>query len=214
MIKSIILDMDGVISNTQIFHAEVESKLLKKYGIFMTPEDITNTYSGVSDKEMFKEIFTKHQVNTEKLSDLIDEKWSMMKRAADGRIKAIPYAIELITLLKKEGFQLAIASASLLSFIDLVITTLHIKNKFTAIVSSQEVPFGKPAPDIFLLAAHRLDKKPSDCIVIEDGKSGMVGAKCAGMKCIGLVASNKIKMPATICVTSLQQINANMIRNI
>ena len=69
--------MDGVISDTQKFHAMVESMLLKKFGIEMTPDEITAKYAGVSDNEMFKEIFEQYKIPTPNLKSLVFEKWNL-----------------------------------------------------------------------------------------------------------------------------------------
>lgn len=214
MKKAVIFDMDGVISDTQQFHAEVESKLLREFKIVLSPKEITKKYAGVSDEKMFKEIFTEYKTSIPDLTNLIFKKWGMMKEISKGKVIAIPYAIRLVNLLKENKFKLAIASASTLSFIEYVVTTLAIKDKFDTFVSAQEVVYGKPAPDIFLLAAERLRVAPKHCVVIEDGRSGMRGAKTAGMKSIGFVISIDENWPADMLVTSLNQLSATVIHNL
>ncbi|MBI2597449.1 HAD family phosphatase [Candidatus Daviesbacteria bacterium] len=214
MKKAVIFDMDGVISDTQQLHAEVESKLLREFQIFLSPKEITKKYAGVSDKTMFKEILNDYKISIPNLSNLIFKKWDMIKEISKGKVIAIPHAIKLVSLLKKHGFKLAIASASTLSFIEYVVTTLAIKDKFDVLVSAQEVISGKPAPDIFFLAAERLKVTPKDCVVIEDGRSGMIGARAAGMKSVGFVASKNGDWPADILVSSLNQLNVSVIHNL
>jgi len=58
MIKAVIFDMDGVVSDTQKLHSRVESSILSRFGINITPEEITLRYSGVRTKEFFKELLT------------------------------------------------------------------------------------------------------------------------------------------------------------
>lgn len=209
MKTAVIFDMDGVISDTQKLHTAVEIKILKRFGIYMTSEEISQKYAGVSDDVMFAEIFRKHKIKPKDISKVISEKWRIMEKLPRGRIKAIPYSLDLVNSLKKSGFKLGITSASTTKFITDVLKSLGIFDKFDAIVSASEVKSGKPAPDIFLLAAKRLSIKPSEAIVIEDGKSGMIGAIRAGMKCIGLVNDLKKKYPASKLVTTLKQISIN-----
>ena len=204
--KAVIFDMDGVVSDTQKFHAEVESVLLKEYGIDLSPEKITKTYSGVADEKMFEELFEKHNVTVPSIDALVSRKWDVMRDLSRGRIEPIPHVLTLIQELKKEGFKLAIASASTKEFINEVMKELALENYFDELVSAQEVKQGKPAPDIFLLAASRLGVAPEESVVIEDGRSGMIGAKEANMKCIGLISNKEEDYPATIVVTSLDQI--------
>ena len=213
--NAVIFDMDGVISDTQKFHAEVESLILRQYGIEMSPEAITKRYSGVADDVMFIEIFEENGVNNHPPIDkIVMDKWNKMATVAKGRITAIPHAVDLIRMLKKEGFRLAIASASTTIFIREVLDELTLNEFFDTTVSAQEVKYGKPAPDIFLLAAKRLEVELEACIVVEDGRSGMIGAKAAGIPCIGLVEDTAEGYPATSLVTSLDQVTLDLIHSL
>ncbi|RJQ38051.1 HAD family phosphatase [Candidatus Microgenomates bacterium] len=214
MKKAVIFDMDGVISNTQGFHAVAESKILKEFGINICPEKITAKYAGVSDDKMFAEILKENKIAGVDISKVIFKKWEIMQKITKGKITAIPYAIDLIKLLHQENFKLAIASASPLFFINFIINELKIGNYFNAIVSSEEVRNGKPCPDIFLLAAKRLKINPLNCVVIEDGKSGMIGAKKAGMKVIGLANDAKKDLPADLIVSNLRDLSLKKIEKL
>ena len=70
--------------------------------------------------------------------------------------------------------------------IDLVVDTLSIRSYFQFLCSGDEVTNGKPAPDIFLLAAERLAVAPESCMVIEDTFTGLTGARAAGMYCVSI----------------------------
>lgn len=212
--QAVIFDMDGVISDTQKFHAQVESQILKDYGIDMSPSAITHKYAGVDDKKMFEEIFNEHQIQVPSLDEVVFKKWDLMAGVIHGNIKEIPFASQLIKTLHQRGFKLAIASASTKEFILQVVKELDLSAFFEAIVSAQEVPHGKPAPDIFLLAASRLSVSPDQTVVIEDGRSGMIAAEKAGMKSIGLVPDISADYPATKLVTSLKDITIPLINSL
>ena len=214
MKKAVIFDMDGVISDTQKFHGEVESLLLKSFGIRITPEEIAAIYSGVADDEMFAEIFEKHNVKGTSITDVVLKKWELMGQVASGNITAIPHAISLIQLLKENNFKLAVASGSTKAFINEVMAALNITTYFDALVSTQDVKQGKPAPDIFLLAAERLGVEPKETIVIEDGRNGLIAASAAKMKSIGLVSDLSEDYPATKLVLSLQDVHIDMIHEL
>ncbi len=213
MNAAIIFDMDGVISDTQKFHAEVESLLLKEFGIMITPDEITRNFAGVADDAMFKQIFTANKIcNNPPIDKIVMKKWDIMTDISRGRITAIPFAIELIQSLSGAGFKLAIASASTNEFIKEVLSELKLEKYFDANVSAQEVEHGKPAPDVFLLAAERLGVDPSESVVIEDGRSGMIGAAAAGMKVVGLVDDIRADYPANLLVSSLGDLTAQRLR--
>jgi HAD superfamily hydrolase (TIGR01509 family) len=101
---------------------------------------------------------------------------------------------------------LAVASASELATIDLILGKLSLRDRFDAIASTEEVSRGKPAPDVFLLAAKRLGVAPEHCIVIEDAISGMTGAKAAGMRVIALWNHEPRELPADLVAKDLRDV--------
>lgn len=191
MIKAIIFDMDGVISDTLSLHAESESRVLLEYGIKISPQEIIQEFNAVPDKEMFKKIFEKNnkELNFDKIAD---EKWQMFQRLAkDDGIKIIPGSLKLIGLLLKNDFVLGLASSSPQRIIDLILGTFDIRKKFKTVTCTEEVKHGKPSPDIYLLTAKRLKIDPEYCLVIEDAVRGIQAAKAAGMKCIAITTTHK-----------------------
>ncbi len=190
MIKAVIFDMDGVISDTLPIHCEAESKLLLKYGIQMSPQEILRDFNAVPDRLMFETIFKRFKCNVD-IEKVENEKWELFKQLAKDGIQTIPGSLELINLLIKQGFILGLASSAPFRIINLVLETLRIKEKFQAVICTEEVQNGKPAPDIFLLAAEKLKVNYKECIVIEDAIRGIQAAKAAGMKCIAITTTSK-----------------------
>lgn len=95
-------------------------------------------------------------------------------------------AEEMITLLKGNGVKIALASGSSHPVIAHHLEKVGGANYFDVIVGGMDVQNGKPAPDIFLLAAEKLGVTPEDCYVIEDSANGIRAGFAAGMKCIGI----------------------------
>lgn len=202
--------MDGVVSDTEVAQSEAESELLKKYDINISADEISEKYSGVKDREWIGALIKKFNLTAD-LDQMIKEKYNKLMEV---KIKPMEGAVELINQLK-QNFKLALASASQPEFINLVLSELKIKNEFDVIVSAYELEKGKPDPRIFLLTAQRLNLKPEECLVIEDGINGMVAARRAGMKCVGLVKrKDKNKYPADLLITSLKDINLEQIKNL
>ena len=185
-IRAVIFDMDGVVSDTQRIHAAVESEILAEYGIHIAPDDISARFAGISGKIMFATYFSEASVPMPDIEKLAERKSQEMFRRAD-QIIEVPGTRDFIEYLARAKVPMAIASASHLGFISLVVDRLNVRDFFSALTSSREVQNGKPAPDVFLLAAERIGVPPSQCLVIEDGVSGMQAARAAGMRCVGLV---------------------------
>ena len=213
MIKGIIFDMDGVISDTQKLHAKVESEIFSRYGISLTPEEITNKYAGVKATEFFKEVLDT-QNEDYNLSDLINEKWKKMEELASKSVDPIEGSQELIKELFEKGFSISVASASNYKYVEAVLKSLDLIKYFKHIVSGDMVKNGKPDPESFLLAASKMQISPENCLVIEDGRSGMEAAEKANMKCIGLVENKEKDYPTNILVTSLNEVNMEFLERL
>ena len=102
----------------------------------------------------------------------------------------IPGAVEAVRRIAADR-PVAIASSAHRSVIDAALAATGLGTTFPVIVSSDEVEHGKPAPDVYLAAAHRLDVDPASCLVVEDSFNGVRAAKAAGMTVV-LVPNHSI----------------------
>jgi len=211
MIKAIIFDMDGVVSDTQTLHSEIEAAIFQRYGIKKSVEEITEKYAGVPCKVFFKEVFLENSIPVD-VQKIVEEKENLMMERIRGNVTPMPGAINLIKEARQKGLKLAVASSSPIELVSLVLEELNLESIFKVVVTLEDVQNGKPDPEIFLLAAKRLGVTPGECIAIEDGHSGMLAAKSAGIKCIGLVKDKTSKdYPADILVESLEEISIDKI---
>lgn len=207
MIKAIIFDMDGVISDTEKVHAAVETGILGKFGIKMSEDEFSDKYAGIPSNVFIRELLGSHGVNAN-VEKIIENKWKKVIKIVGKRVSPMPGALELIKVLKKEKYKLAVGSSSIPEFVELILKKLEIRGYFNAVITIKDVKNGKPDPEIFLLAAKKLGVKPENCVVIEDGRSGMLAAKRAGMRCVGLVKDKSRKdYPADILVESLNKVD-------
>ena len=205
--------MDGVISDTQKIHSALEAEILNNHGINITAEEITARYSGRRAVDFFTELFKEADIDIsqEKISQLVHDKRDKMIESLKKFTPPIPGIFELVDRLVNANLKLAVASTSTLPNINVIMDKLDLKKKFDILTSGHEVKDGKPAPDVFLLAAERLDVLPLECIVIEDGLSGMQAAQAANMKCIGYVPDKSKQYPADTLVTHLDEITLELI---
>jgi len=189
--KAVIFDLDGVISDTQRLHFEVDVEVLKRKGIDF-PFKRMNRYAGVSDREFFRElVFKKKKFSEKEMEKIIEMKYEILFKKMKGNLKPIKGVIELIKRLKRNSFRLAVASSSPKKAVNFVLSSFKIKKYFDVILSREDVVKAKPDPEIYLKAAKLLKLKPEDCLVIEDSPSGIKAAKSAGMKCIAIATTLK-----------------------
>lgn len=104
----------------------------------------------------------------------------------NGKVKFKDGAEELLEFLCENNIKYAIASGSSKKTILHHLGEVGALDKFDIFVGGKDVENGKPAPDIFLLAAEKLGAKPEECFVFEDSGNGIRAAHSAGMKCIGI----------------------------
>lgn len=183
--QAVIFDMDGVISDTEPLQAKAEADVMRSLGLSISVQIMIDRFSGIPETDVWKILCEENDIPLPSIDTLREKKFSILSSIARGNVQEISGTIALIRSLKKSKVPRAIASSSRREFITIVAEELRVQNDFDAIVSGTEVQHGKPAPDIFLLAAEKLHIDPRNCIVIEDAKAGVTAAKTAGMKCIG-----------------------------
>jgi HAD superfamily hydrolase (TIGR01509 family) len=101
------------------------------------------------------------------------------------RVPLLPHAVETVRALAQR-WPLALASSANRPLIDLVLALSGMAGLFRATVSSEEVPRGKPAPDVYLEAARRLEVAPEQCVAVEDSTNGIRSASAAGMRVVAV----------------------------
>ncbi|HET8701018.1 MAG TPA: HAD family phosphatase, partial [Nitrococcus sp.] len=182
--KAVIFDMDGVIVDSEPLHITHLHEFLRSIGV-ARPDTFTRNLKGVSAYDTWRMLN-----ETFELKHDIDE---LIVRSRESYVQylqnleslpVIPGALTLIKYLKRSGYRLALASSAAPARIDMFLSKLKLKSYFENVVSGDDVERSKPAPDIFLLAAHNLGAKPTECVVIEDAENGVQAAKAAGMRCI------------------------------
>jgi beta-phosphoglucomutase family hydrolase len=173
--------MDGLMIDTERLHHESFKTVLEQYGITPVPNARGVIHiSGISAEANWKH-FKKQYDLSANTQDLTRAKNEAHLRLLQDKVEAMPGLMDLLKNLKADGYKMGIASSSIREHIDLVVDRLGIANYFDAITSGEEVANGKPAPDIFLKAAAKLDVDPAQCIVLEDATNGMRAGKAAGM---------------------------------
>jgi len=183
--KVIIFDMDGVLIDSEPAYLEMNKKLFTQFGIEMDDENY-NLLVGMPSLPMWTMLKEKYDLINE-VSEFIELEKQRMNEILDSELitKPINGIKSLLDLLKEKNYKLSVASSSAKANIKFVLDKLSLKKYFDFVISGEEVANGKPAPDIFLKVAGRLNMKSRNCIVIEDSTNGVKAAAAAGMKCIG-----------------------------
>lgn len=181
--KGAIFDMDGVLFDTEALWQICWQKAAKERGITL-PDSFRKDICGSSEK---MPAIVSHYYHTDQPLPLIQEVYENLLKL---RSKGLPEKAGIHTVLpalRKMGFKIAVASSSTKEMILQNLKEANIEIYFNEIISGQEVQHGKPAPDIFLLAAERLKLPAEECYVFEDAYNGIRAASAAKTKPVMVV---------------------------
>lgn len=178
---AVIFDMDGLLVDSEPLWQEVEDNLLTRRGYNINPE-IRHSLIGMRMADFWGAMVREYQI-PESPDTLIREVTHDMVTAIPGHVDQRPGAQELLDFLHAHGVPCAIASSSPMAIIRAVVDSEGWHDHFKAFVSGDQVPNGKPAPDIYLEAARQLGANPADCLSLEDSRNGARAAAAAGTVC-------------------------------
>ena len=183
-IKAVLFDMDGLMVDTESLATEAFIHSAKKQGYDMTKEE-TLLVLGFTTKSIYD--FWENYFKNSDVSgkQLVDDHYKYIENIlfTTGPRK-MPYIEELLKYLKNSNYKVAVASSSNMNHIINNMEKTGLKKYIDEFASGAEVENGKPAPDVFLLAAKRLGVKPEECLVLEDSKAGVMAGSSAGAKVI------------------------------
>jgi HAD superfamily hydrolase (TIGR01509 family) len=189
MSSLVIFDMDGVLIDSEPVHLQIDRELMSMFGITISESELCG-YVGMSPRGMWTAVKARHGLE-EDLESLLEVEASTKVREF-GRLplQPMPGVENLIQCLVDERHSLAIASSSSKRLIETITSKLNLNGYFPHRISAEDVENGKPHPDIFLRAAKLGEKKPAECVVIEDSCNGLRAASAADMASIGFANVN------------------------
>jgi HAD superfamily hydrolase (TIGR01509 family) len=183
MIQAVVFDLDGVIVDSEHVWDDVRQRLAEERG-GTWHDQASRDMMGMSSPEWSR--YMRDVIGlSESPEEINAEVVRRMNAAYEQGAPLIPGAAEAVERLAAR-WPLGLASSSNRELIDLVLETSGLGRHFRATVSSEEVPRGKPAPDVFLEAAGRLEVDPKRCAAVEDSENGIRSAKAAGMRAIAV----------------------------
>ncbi|HEX6769001.1 MAG TPA: HAD family phosphatase [Candidatus Binatia bacterium] len=215
MLRAVIFDFNGIIVDDEPIHFELFQRVFAEEGIDLSKDAYYERYLGYDDRGAFSYGYQEHQreLSHAKLVELIERKAVYYQEAIRNHVAIFPGVKKLVADLAN-NLPLAVASGALRHEIETILTTAGLIRHFKAIVSAEDVERGKPEPDIFLKALATLNAQSGDaihakeCVVIEDSKEGIKGARRAGMKCLAVTNSHPADLlrDADSIVNSLEEV--------
>jgi beta-phosphoglucomutase len=188
MSKGVIFDMDGVLVASESAHQASWQALARKHGLELTDDAFVDSF-GRTSRDIIQTLWG-DGVADDDIERYDREKEAIYRELVTGMVPLAIGAREVLTALRDAGWVLAVATSGPPENLELVLDETNLRPMFAATVHGFDVERGKPAPDVFLLAAERSGLGPQACVVVEDAPAGIAAALAADMRVIGLVGTH------------------------
>jgi len=179
-IAAVIFDMDGVLIDAKEWHFEALNRSLGLFGYSISRHEHLVTYDGLPTRKKLQ-MLTLERGLPEQLHDFIAEMKQRYTTELIGSRCRPRFSHEYaLSRLKAQGYRLAVASNSIRSTVDLMLSHAHLSKYFDVTLSNEDVREPKPNPEIYRTACTRLGLSPNECLVVEDNDNGIRAAREAG----------------------------------
>jgi len=183
-IDAAIFDMDGTLVDSMWVWSEIDKEYLAKHNLDVPPT-LNSDIAHLSFNEVA--IYFKNTFNLSYEVDEIISYWNQMAyEAYVNKVKLKPGVKEFLEALRKNNIKIGLATSNNTLLLEACLKANGIYEYFDAITLTNEVSRGKDFPDVYLLAAEKLEVNPANCVVFEDLLPALQGAKSAGMKVVGV----------------------------
>ena len=183
MIRAVVFDLDGVLVDSEQLWDQARREVAIEHGGHWRP-DATAAMLGMSSVEWSEYMRDTLGVDLPP-GQIVELVVSSLLEQYRRRLPLIPGAREAVQRIGRR-WPLALASSAGRPVIDTVLAVAGLQHEFQATVASEEVPRGKPAPDVYLEAVRRLGQPPADCAAVEDSANGIRSAAAAGLHVVAI----------------------------
>ena len=183
----VIFDNDGVVVDSEPLASVATSQVLTALGHRMTPDECDQAFRGISLPNTRRWV---EQGSGRPLpADFEDRYLARVAELIRAQLRPVPGVVGVLDILDAAGLPYCMASSSRREVISLALRTTGLSERFAGRWwGADDVAEGKPAPDLFLLAAKSMGAQPQNCVVVEDSEAGTQAGRAAGMAVLGFAA--------------------------
>lgn len=183
-----IFDLDGTLTDNMRFHMEAFARFVERHGLAsLRPEDRAR-FDGKRNRDIFPALMGRELTEDEQRR-FAAEKETAYREISAGKLEPVRGLDRLLAVADAGGIKTIVATSAPLPNVEHTLSALKLSHLIPSAVRSDDVPHGKPFPDVFLTAAARVSVEPGECIVFEDAALGIVAAKRASMTAIAMTTT-------------------------
>lgn len=196
-----VFDNDGLLLDTEDAWTRAETRLFSGHG---------SVFTSAHKRDL---IGSSHLIAAGKLEAmlglpgeghaLMHELQAMVMEEATAGVEPCPGAVALLDALAEAAVPIGLASNSTRAFVDLVLDSTGLTDRFAAVVAGDQVSHPKPAPDVYLEACRQLGAMPGASVALEDSPTGITAARAAGLRVIGVPYLTDLDLDADVVAASL-----------
>jgi beta-phosphoglucomutase len=186
--RAVIFDLDGTLVNNMPWHAQAFDAFVARHRLPPMDMAMRERTDGKRNKEIFPMLFAR-ELTPADVERLEEEKEGMYREISRGRLEPLGGLVRLLDRLDAHGIAAGVATSGPRKNVAHTLAEIGLADRFRAIARGDQVPRGKPAPDVFLHAAHLLGVAPADCLAFEDAPLGVASARNAGMYCVAVTST-------------------------
>jgi HAD superfamily hydrolase (TIGR01509 family) len=187
-LRGVILDMDGVLVLSEPLIAAAASHMFAEKG-YSVAHDEFRPFIGMGEDRFIGGVAEARGIPLDPQKDKA-RTYAIYLELIKGQLHPLPGVVTFVAECRRRGLKLAVASSADQIKVEANLHEIGLPPEtFDVVVNGSEVARKKPAPDLFLEAARRLELDPSACLVVEDAIAGVAAAKAAGARCLALTTS-------------------------
>jgi beta-phosphoglucomutase len=186
--RAVVFDLDGTLVDNMALHAQAFERFAEAHDLPPLTMDLRRRIDGKRNSEIFPMLFDREMAMAEVLQ-FEEEKEGAYRELSRGRLVPVRGALTLLSRLEAHGIGVAVATSAPLKNVLHTLAETGLDARVTIIARGDEVARGKPFPDVFLLAAERLQVPAGECLAFEDAPIGVAAAIAAGMTCVAVATT-------------------------
>jgi beta-phosphoglucomutase len=186
--RAVIFDLDGTLADNMQWHAHAFDAFVRRHGLPPVTMDLRQRIDGKRNSEILPMLFGR-PMSRDEVRAYEAEKEGAYRALSKEAIQPMTGARRLLERLAARGIPVAIATSAPGENVTHTLAEMDLGAVFGVIARSDQVPHGKPAPDVYLHAARLLGVPAAACLAFEDAPIGVVAARRAGMRCIAIAST-------------------------